>query len=113
MNIKNYGMNNTGKTVELGAIIFESNDPEVLVKGAVRDGVFSYITEYIINHTQLNKLINQIQKLNDDTDVNKLIQREDLYNGNILYSADLSILKNKSLNLGELFNLTALKKIRA
>ena len=106
-------MNNSGRTVELGAIIFESNDPEVLVKGAVKDGVFSYITEYIINHTQLNKLINQIQKLNLDTDVNSLIQSEELYNGNTLYCADLSMLKNKSLNLGDLFNLNSLKKIRA
>ncbi len=83
-------MKNTVKQFQIQEIIFETGDSEVLVKGKAQDGLMSYLSEFIINHSQLNSLLNHIKSLNEAINLEKLFRTEAIYDGGIMYSADLS-----------------------
>lgn len=106
-------MNEVGKTITVNQILFESNDPEVLIKGAVQDGVMNYDSEVILSHSQLNILLNQLRKQNDSFSINDYLISEEMYNGEVLYSADFSSVFYSSINLNLISNDSQMRQIRA
>lgn len=94
-------------------ILFESNDTEVLMKGLTVKGVMKYESELVISHTQLNMVLNLLQRQNAETDVQNYILSEPMYNGESLYSADFNQLSNVSIELDAISTSVPLKQIRA
>ena len=95
------------------SILFESNDPEVLMRGTMIKGVMQYETELILTHTQLNQVINSLQRQNDGTTVHDLIKSEQMYDDSLLYSGFFGELKNTSVCLAALSKSAPMKQIRA
>jgi len=106
-------MNTFIRTIEVNSILFESNDSEVLVKGTITKGHMTFDTDVIISHSQLNCLINQLQKQNNSLEVSELLTSERMYNDEILYSAELSAISNRRVDLENLTVMRPVKQIRA
>lgn len=101
------------RIMEIKEVLFESNDTEILLKGEVKKGHMSFSTEIIINHTQLNKLISELIKINQYFDLSKLFKTEKMYNGETLYSANFSHIFSNEIDLNLLQINTPLRQIRA
>ena len=106
-------MNEVGKIITVNEIIFESNDPEVVIKGRIQDGVMNYSSEVILSHSQLNMLLNQMRKQNDTFSINDYLISEEMYNGEVYYCADISSVSSSSFNLNLISHDSQLKQIRA
>ncbi|GAB5416531.1 MAG: hypothetical protein Crog4KO_08830 [Crocinitomicaceae bacterium] len=95
------------------SILFESNDPEVLMRGTVVKGVMQYESELILSHTQLNKVINLLQRQNADTTIHDLISSEPMYDGVLLYSGSFAELPQTRISLEQISTNEPMKQIRA
>ena len=106
-------MNTTQRIIEIKALLFESNDPEVLVKGTIQKGHMNFETDVIISQSQLNALISQLQKQNNGKEIYDFLSTEKMYNGEVMYTAELSNLENRLVNLAEIFPAESIRQIRA
>ena len=66
-------MKESQKTIEVKSILFESNDPEVLLKGIVTKGHMQYETDIIISQSQLNIVMNLLQKQNQSVEIDQYL----------------------------------------
>ena len=106
-------MNTSIRTIEVNTILFESNDPEVLVKGTMTKGHMTFETDMLISQSQLNRLINQLQRQNNNLEMSQLLRSDKMYDNETLYTAELSSVSNRSINLRDLSVLRPVKQIRA
>lgn len=106
-------MENIGKIITIKEIMFESNDPEVIVKGSIRDGVLSYNSEISISHSQLNILLNQFNQQDETFSINHYLTSEKMENGEQLYTANTSDISSNSFSLGIFENNSQIRQIRA
>lgn len=106
-------MEATNTIFNVQGILFESNDTEVLMKGLTVKGVMKYESELIISHTQLNMVLNLLQRQNAESDVQNYILSEPMYNGESLYSGNFTDLSNVSIELDTISTSAPLKQIRA
>ncbi len=106
-------MEATHRTLQINSILFESNDPDVLVKGTVSKGHMTYSTDVLISNSQLNRLISQLQKQNEGLDFAELLSTEKMEENNWLYSADLSGIQDRIIDLDQLSPVAPLRQIRA
>ena len=106
-------MKEAGKIITVNEILFESNDPEVVIKGTIQNGFMNYNSEVVLSHSQLNMLLNQMRKQNDTFSINDYLISEEMYNGEVLYSADLSSVSSSSFNLNLISLDSQMKQIRA
>ena len=106
-------MNTQFKTIEIKSIQFESNDPEVLVKGSVKQGHLEHSTDILISQTQLNKIINQLHKQNDNFSFNQSLIIEKMFNDEFMYTANFTNTFNTKVYLHELLNVKPYVQIRA
>ena len=111
--IKHVIMNPFIRTIEVKSILFESNDPEVLVKGKMTKGHMTFDTDVIISQSQLNCLINQLRKQNKGFEMSQLLTSEKMYNDETLYSAEFSTVSNRQVDLEDLSVIRPIKQIRA
>lgn len=76
--------------LEIQKIIFETGDSDVFVSANITQGNLSYMTQLIVSYTDLNILINKMQRIvKDDIDISSLFESEKMYNGNLLYTLDI------------------------
>jgi hypothetical protein len=111
--LKQVIMETTNKAFQVQSILFESNDNEVLLKGLMVKGVMRYESELLITQTQLNQVLNMLQRKNDDISIYDFIQREPMFDGQSLYSADFTTLRKTQISLHTLTTVIPLKQIRA
>tara|TARA_B110000305_G_scaffold161064_1_gene178220 strand:+ start:875 stop:1213 length:339 start_codon:yes stop_codon:yes gene_type:complete len=102
---KERNMNLETKTISITSLQFESNDPEVLVKGIIKNGHLEHTTDVLISQTQLNKIINQLKKQNSHFDLNSHLLVEKMYNSELMYTASFNSSVNTQLYLHELLNI--------
>lgn len=95
------------------SVLFESNDPEVILRGTMVKGVMNYESELILSHTQLNRVINLLQGLNSEHTIHDLIISEPMYDGDLLYTGSFANLPNISLPLESISVNAPMKQIRA
>lgn len=69
--------------INIKGIYFLSSSQEVSILGTVQQGIFSYPSEIVTDHSGLNLVMNQLQHLNPDMDVYGLL--ESLQNGTTQY----------------------------
>lgn len=106
-------MQATNSNFNVHSILFESNDPEVLLKGTMTKGVMQYESELILTHTQLNMVVNLLQRQNADTTIHDLISSEPMYDGGLLFSGNFAELPNASISLDAISTNEPMKQIRA
>ena len=56
---------------------------EICLKGRMQQGQLSYDTSVFISSSQLNRVINQLQKLNEEVDVSASFSSKCDYDGNL------------------------------
>jgi hypothetical protein len=65
--------------INIKGIYFLSSSQEVSIVGTIQQGLFSYPSEIVTNHSGLNLVMNHLQQLNPGMDVYGLL--ESLRNG--------------------------------
>lgn len=106
-------METTSKTLQINSILFETGDSDVLVKGTVTSGYMTYPTDALISMSMLNHLISQLQKENESLNFNDLLVSEKMDDGEWLYSANLSHLDHRLIDLGTFSPMQSVRQIRA
>ena len=100
--------------MEIQKITFETGDSDVLVNTNITQGNLSYETQFIVGHTELNILINKIQKqCSDEMEISSLFESEKMFNGNLLYTLDFVKKLNKTIHLTSFRFDNNIKQIRA
>lgn len=101
------------KIVQVNAIIFESNDTDVLIKGTVFMGHMAYNTDVLISSSMLNRLISQLQKENESLEFNDLLTTEKMDDEQWLFTAKLDEVEHRMIDLSALSPAQSLRQIRA
>lgn len=106
-------MSTRDQILEVEQVIFESGDPEVNVRGTIKQGFLSYETEIIINSTQLNAIMNQLQRNNPDTNIYDLLESIELDVNTTLFRGVFQSLTHKNIDLMFIQDIESIKEIRA
>lgn len=93
-------------------IKFNNYSDEFRLIGTYIQNTLSYETEIRLGQSKLNKLINQLQKLNPELEVSDLLQSEILPEGELHYTLDAQMLNN-TFPFSALVGDTTYKQIRA
>ncbi len=110
---KKIAMSTEDKTFEITTILFESNDSSVLVKGRINQGNMNYSSDITISMSQLNQVLNQLRRKNEQFELEDLMISERMYNDEILFTININQSYNSSVNLNELTNQDSIRQIRA
>ena len=106
-------MSTEGKTFEIATILFESNDTSVLVKGTINQGHLNYSSDITVSTSQLNQLLNQLKRQNEQFELDELMTSEPMYNDETLFTISMNQSYNSYVNLNELTNQDSIRQIRA
>lgn len=106
-------MSTEGKTFDITTILFESNDISVLVKGTINQGHMNYTSDITVSMSQLNQLLNQLRRQNEEFELDDFMNSELMYNDETLYTINLNDILNSRVNLSELTNQDSIMQIRA
>ena len=107
-------MNATFDKLEIQKIVFETGDLDVLVMANITQGNLSYNSQLIISHTDLNILINKMQKSgHDDHDFSSMFDCEKMYNGDFLYPLDFEKTFDTAIELSSFSFDHSIRQIRA
>lgn len=106
-------MSTEGKTFDITTILFESNDTSVLVKGIINQGHMNYTSDITVSMSQLNQLLNQLRRQNEEFDLDDLMNSERMYNDETLYTIRLNESINCRVILDQLTNQDSIMQIRA
>ena len=106
-------MSTRDQILEVEQVIFESGDPEVNVKGTIIQGFLSYETEIVINSTQLNAIMNQLQRNNPDINIYDHLETIDLDQNTTLFRGIFDSLEDKKIDLMFIEDIESIKEIRA
>ncbi len=100
--------------ISVNKIVFETGNEDVSVSANVLKGNLSYETELVISFSDLNLLINKIQKNGpENKDISSLFESEKMYNGNLLYTLDLEKKISYPISLGTIEFNNNVRQIRA
>jgi len=100
--------------ISVNKIVFETGNEDVSVNANVQKGNLTYDSELVISFSDLNLLINKIQKnVSENTDVSSLFESEKMYNGNLLYTLDLEKKITYPISLGVIEFNNNVRQIRA
>lgn len=106
-------MNKETRTFNIGQIIFESNDNEVMLKGKVNDGFLTYESDLIISFSQLNTVLNSLSSVNADFTIDSYMKKAYMGENTYLYEADLSELNDNQISLFDISLQSNIRQIRA
>lgn len=99
--------------VEIQKIEFQTSCNEVSVMCVVTKGNLSYRNEIILNFSDLNRLINKIQKITKIGDLFSYFKSTKLADGDDLYYLSNKQTMEIEIPLAELADFTPLRQIRA
>ena len=100
--------------VNVKKISFETGDQDVTVKAQVKKGNLSYDSDIIIDFSDLNLLLNKMQKVvNEEIQLSSLFDSEKMYDGNLLYTLDIEKKLESSILVEMLTFNNHIKQIRA
>lgn len=107
-------MKATFDKMSIHQITFETGESDVWVNTTIQQGNLSYDTELVISFTDLNVLINKMQKeVDNQIDISSLFETDKMYNGNLMYSLDLGKKMNTSIQLEFMEFNNSIRQIRA
>lgn len=106
-------MGTINKNISISSFVFSSKDNDVLIKGTEHQGLLSFDSEFVISQSQLNALINQLQKNNEDFQIENHLNSERVDYDEELYFADFNQLADKNVHLSFTNYSPNYKQIRA
>ena len=106
-------MNTEAKTFNVGRIIFESNDSEVMLKGQLNEGFLSYDSDLIISFSQLNLVLNTLASRNSNFSIDSYMTKEYMGENEYLFEADLRQLNDNQIDLFAISHQSNVRQIRA
>jgi len=105
-------MKANNQQIEINKIYVLPNMNEIMVFGTVQRNSFTYDTRININSTQLNLIINELQRKNPDIDVSELFQSQSTSNGMFMH-VDYAQIHSKLIEMRVFEQNNSLHQIRA
>lgn len=90
---------NTPQTIEIKEIMILPLNDEIMIKGNQQRDFLSFETKFFVNSTQLNKLMNELQKLNSDLEVTDMFKSQPYSDGNSVLYFDATQLEMRTVEL--------------
>lgn len=106
-------MNSYHASFQISSIIYDNMDTNVLIKGETFKEHLSYHTEFMINFSELNHIMNILQQQNPEICVSELFEEEQLDLDYQLFTLSGKNLENKTIILDHCLLKTDKKQIRA
>lgn len=107
-------MKATFDKINIHQITFETGNSDVWVNTTIQQGNLYYDSELVISFSDLNVLINNMQKqVSDQTDISSLFETDKMYNGNLMYCLDFEKKLNTSIQLESMEFNHSIRQIRA
>jgi hypothetical protein len=98
--------------INIKGIYFLSSSQEVSIVGTLQQGIFSYPSEIVTDHSGLNLVMNQLQQLNPEMDVFGLL--ESLQNGATqFYELSTRLLTNTNIETTYISSVKSYRELRA
>lgn len=106
-------MDTLNQTIRIKEILLITSNNEITIIGTINRDFLHYETEINISSTQLNLIINQLQKSNPDCDISEMFHSRVAENGQLIFFFDSSFLKNSSVELNTNMQNNLFRQIRA
>lgn len=106
-------MRNSSELLEIKEIMLLTSNNEITLFGTANRNLMRFETQITIDSTQLNIVINQLQKNNSEIEVSELFQSRSTENGQLLFYLDGIMLHNAFIDLGVLQQNKIIRQIRA
>ena len=100
------------KTMEIKQIKVASCREDVVILGQLSSGNFQYESSIVINTSDLNRLINLLQKGNPSDEISAMFTSTDFYDWTE-YVLNTNLLDNKTILLRDLTDFKSLRRICA
>ena len=100
------------KTMEIRQIKMASCRQDVIILGELSSGNFQYESSIVINTSDLNRLINLLQKDNPSDEISAMFTSTDFYDWTD-YVLNTNSLDNKTILLRDLTDFKSLRRICA
>ena len=106
-------MKNALQTIEINEIMILSSNDEIMIKGTQQREFLSFETQLYINSTQLNKIINELQKLNAEQEVSEMFKSQPSIDGKTMFCFDATELEISTIEFDVFEQNNKLLQIRA
>ena len=106
-------MQTESTSLRIASILFDNTDTKVLIKGETVKNHLSYPSEMFISFSELNQLMNYLQKENPSVSVSELFIEESMGNDYTQTSLDGYLLENQLVDINLFCNAGSKKLIRA
>lgn len=105
-------MENRVNYLELGRMHFMSDTTEICIIGKVIQGNLSYLSEFRVDNSLINRILNRIQAQNPEKEIGELLKTEALANGDRYFEMNFDGVK-AIIELHELDSMNKCIQIRA
>lgn len=106
-------MREFNQTIEIKEIIILSSNNEITMTGVVKRNMMTYTTHMGLDSTQLNLVINQLQKINPDNEISEMFNSRSGENGQILFFFNTNDLENNTLEIDSFSQNETILQVRA
>ena len=100
------------KTMEIKQIKVASCREDVVILGQLSSGNFQYESSIVINTSDLNRLINLLQKDNPSDEISAMFTSTDFYDWTE-YVLNTNLLDNKTILISDITDFKSLRRICA
>lgn len=106
-------MRNALETIDIKEIMILSSHDEIMIKGIQHRDYLHFETKLFVNSTQLNKLLNELQKLNEEQEITSMFKSQPGTDGNDVFYFDTTQLSTSTVELYKFEPANHLLQIRA
>lgn len=111
--IKTNVMNSLSPRISINSITYDTYDSNVLIQAVQEKNHLSFETTFMISFTELNLVINELQKLNPDEVISDLFVEEKLSQDFTQYFLNSRNLANRTVTMNQYLLDSTKKQIRA
>ncbi len=106
-------MNTLNPSIKINTIVYDTQDTNVLIEAEQRKAHLSFETKFMISFSELNGLLNELQKLNPEICVGEMFVEEKLSRDFTQYSLNADLLSNSTVITRQYLMDVPKKQIRA
>jgi len=100
-------------TIAIKNIMILSGSNEISLVGTVNKNHMSYETQLELDSTQLNLVINLLQRNNPETEISEMFSKQTTGDGNSIFYFDAFEISNTNVDMDFFINKPLLRQIRA
>lgn len=106
-------MNSLNSNITISSIIYDMQDTNVLIQAEQRKNHLSFESKFMVSFSELNVILNELQKGNPEMIISDLFVEEKLGQGYIQYFLNGRKLTNSTISISQYLLETPKKQIRA